>query len=353
MAGDAREAVHNVWLWDGKALKEVVLTRAQATEHYGLRYARWALDLQPDYAPAQRVFLSIAIEHHAIRAGSGLHLARTGPELHAALATAPFDLLSDLLEEAIRTKKTAVVLAVTRVLGERTEAKAARPPGKPGPKAGASKDIRPALLVKALDYPDPRVQFAAADALLRVPGTHSHGRNTQIVKILAEALAGAPAEGAKQKVLLGDPDSVRAEGVSSILHRVGFDVETVRTGRDLMRRLRERGDVDLILIDRHLPDPMLSDMLAQVRADRRGKALPTMVVASPDGMAPVTYSRLAPGGRDHIEDLPKTVPISLRQKEAVDPGAALAEGSRRILGRTRHRFVGCSWPRRAGCLPKS
>src|SRR5438046_690657 len=144
MAGDARnEAVHNVWIWDGKALKEVTLTRAQATEHYGLRYARWALDLQPDYAPAQRVFLGIAIEHHAMRAGGSRKLARTAPDLHAALATAPFDLLSDLLEDAIRAKKSAVILAVVRVLGERTEGKAARPPGKAGPKAGAEKELRP------------------------------------------------------------------------------------------------------------------------------------------------------------------------------------------------------------------
>jgi hypothetical protein len=72
MAGDTKnEPVHNVWIWDGKALKEVAMTRPQATEHYGLKYARWALDLQPDYAPAQRVFLGIAIEHHAIRAGGG------------------------------------------------------------------------------------------------------------------------------------------------------------------------------------------------------------------------------------------------------------------------------------------
>jgi CheY-like chemotaxis protein len=288
LAGDAKnEAAHNVWIWDGKTLKEVALTRAQATEHYGLRYARWALDIQPDYAPAQRMFLSIAIEHHAMRAGGGAHLVRTSPELHAALATAPFDLLSDLLEEAIRNKKTAVVLAVVRVLGERTEAKAARPSGKPGPKAGGDQGVRPALMVKALDYPDPRVQFAAADALLRVPGPHTHGRNTQIVKILAETLAAAPPEGAKQKVLLGDPDSVRAEAVASVLHRVGFDVDTVRTGRDLMRRLHEKADVDLVLVDRHLPDPLLPNLLPQLRADQRSKTLPVMVVASPDGIAPV------------------------------------------------------------------
>jgi CheY-like chemotaxis protein len=340
MAGDAKnEAVHNVWIWDGKALKEVAMTRAQATEHYGLKYARWALDLQPDYAPAQRVFLGIAIDQHAIRAGGGGKLARTAPDLHAALATAPFDLLSDLLEDAIRAKKSAVVLAVVRVLGERTEGKAARPPGKAGPKAAAETGgLRPALLVKALDYPDPRVQFAAADALLRVPGQATHGRNAQIVKILAATLAGNPDEGAKQKVLLGDPDAIRSDAVATVLHRVGFDVEPVRTGRELMRRLRDKADIDLVLLDRHIADPMLPDLLPQLRADRRGKALPAMIVASPDGIAPVNLltalARLTAVAA--IEDLPANpyVEFAPNTADAVDRVLfSPEEMRRRLVGR--------------------
>ena len=68
LPGDATgQPVHNVWVWDGKTVKETPMTRAQVTEHYGLQYARWALDIQPDYAPAQRVFLGIALEHLAMR----------------------------------------------------------------------------------------------------------------------------------------------------------------------------------------------------------------------------------------------------------------------------------------------
>jgi CheY-like chemotaxis protein len=278
---------HYVWVWDGRTLKEVPMTRGDATEHYGLKYARWALDLQPDYAKAQRVFLGTAIEHLARRTGSGRMLAKA-PELYAALATAPFELLADLLEEAMRDKKTPVVLAVVRVVGERIEGRVARPGAKPGPKAGTPDGSpRAGLLVRALDYPDPRVQFAAADTLLRVPGPAAHGRNAQIVKILAAALAAYPEEGAKQKALIGDPDAVRAEGVAALLQHVGFDVEVVRTGRQLMRRLQEKADVDLVLLDRHIPDPLLPDLLPQIRADRGARTLPVLVVASSEGITPV------------------------------------------------------------------
>ncbi len=283
LPGDEQgNAVHSVWTWDGKALKEAKVNRAAATEHYGLRYARWALELQPDYAVAQNLFLGLAIEGHAVRAGGAGALAKTAPELYAALATAPFEILAELLEEALREKKTAVALAVTRVIGERTEPKAARPTSP-----ASAKTPRPALLVKALDYPDARVQFAAADALLRSPGPATHGRNAQIVKILAAALAADPGPEGKQKALLGDPDGIRSEAVAALLRRAGFEVDMVRSGRDLMRRLHEKADIDLLVIDRHLPDPLIGDLLPQLRADRRAKTLPLLLVASSDGITPV------------------------------------------------------------------
>jgi CheY-like chemotaxis protein len=283
--GDAqRQADHNVWVFDGKTVAETPMTRDQATEHYGLEYARWALDIQPDDAKAQRVFLGIAIEHLAMRTG-GRPVAKDAPELYAALATAPFDTLVDLLEEAIRDKKTPVVFNVVRVLGARVEGRAGKPAGKAGDKSGVIQ--RPGLLVKALEYPDPRVQFAVADALLHLPGNVSHGHNAEIVKILAAAVAADPQEGAKQKALIGDPDAVRADGVATILQHIGFDTEVAKSGRQLVRRLQEKADVDLILVDNHIVDPMLPDLLPQLRADRRARTLPLLVIASPEGQTPV------------------------------------------------------------------
>lgn len=286
--GDAAgQAVHNVWVWDGKTVRETPMSRAQATEYYGLRYARWALDIQLDYDKAQRVFLAIAIEHLAMRTG-GRPVAKDAPDLYAALVTAPFEMLTDLLEDAIRDKKTSVVLAVVRVLGARDETKATRAAGRAGAKAATPERERPGLLERALDYPDARVQFAAADALLRVSAGASHSRHAQIVKILAAAVAAEPGEGAKQKALIGDPDPVRADGVAAILERVGFDVEVAKSGRQLMRRLQARADIDLVLVDNHIVDPLLPDLLPQLRADHRARTLPTLVIASPaDGTAPV------------------------------------------------------------------
>jgi CheY-like chemotaxis protein len=281
IAGDSSgEAVHSIWIWDGTTVKETKVTRETAAEAYALRYSRWALDLQTDYAPAQQVFLSTAINAVARRQGGEKPLVVIAPELQAALSTASYDLLANILEDAIRKNKTPVVLSVTRTLGERAEARAIRPTIVDG------RIARPALLVRALDYPDARVRFAAADAILRIPGQPIHGRADQVVKVLGAALTAEPLEGTK-KALLGDSDVDRAHAVASLLQRVGFQTEVVSTGRMMMRRLQDKGDFDLVLIDRHLANPMLRDLLPQLRADFRTQGLPVMVIASPDGLTPV------------------------------------------------------------------
>src|SRR5262249_30033722 len=152
-----------------------------------------------------RVFLGIAIEHHAIRAGGGGKLARTAPDLHAALATAPFDLLSDLLEDAIRAKKSAVVLAVVRVLGERTEGKAARPPGKVGPKAGGDEGARPGALVKTPRLPGPAGAVRRARRAPPRPGS-GHARPERADRENPRRHSGRqPGRGGQAKGLAGRP----------------------------------------------------------------------------------------------------------------------------------------------------
>ena len=220
-----------------------------------------------------------------------------------------------------------MVLAVVRVLGERDEVRAGQSGGKPGAKSGTHAEARPSLLVRALDYPDPRVQFAAANALLRLPGPPTHHRNAEIVKILATTLAADPLPGGKQKVLLGDPDPIRANGMASVLERIGYEVEVVDTGRDLMRRLHAKADADIVIVDRHLPDPMLVDLLPQLRADRRARTLPLLLVASPEGITPVNLftalARLA--AVVAFENLPDNPVIDFVEPE--DKKASLIEAA--------------------------
>lgn len=305
---------YTVWVPDGKTVKEIALSKAATNEHYGLLYARWALDLEPENTTVQETFLSIAIEGQANRTGGVEALAKTAPQLHAILSKASYDLLYNLLEDGIRTKRSTIILAVVRTLGERAELRAAK---SEEIKLGEKSRFRPGLLVKAFDYPDPRVRFAAADALLRIPGEPQHGRTSEIMKLLTASLAADAPAGGKQKALYADPDPVRINGISTVLQQAGYEVEAVNSGRQLMKRIQQAADIDIVIVDRHIVDPMLTDLLPQLKADIRGKTLPLFVVASIEGITPVNkltaLARLATVVA--FEDLPDHPYVDLPRNE--------------------------------------
>lgn len=302
-----------VYQWNAKDknITKQEMSVANANRFYAYRYARLALALQPDYRKPQRIILGLSATE------SGRQI-----QLRNVLLSADYSLLSELAEDAIQLKNTPLMLALVNALAERGETKAALPgvKPKPDPKVVTSPQAAPALLVKALDYPDQRVQFAAAVALAHIPGEPLHGRTEQVVKILASVLAADPLPDAKPKAIIGDKDAIRVDQIANLLRRIspedlarkspkivddkevtnefeieyfdprakllppnGFEVEVYSTGRDLFRRLRDKADVSLLVIDRHILDPQLRDMLAQLNADRYAKGIPTLVIASGDG----------------------------------------------------------------------
>ncbi|HEY1187980.1 MAG TPA: hypothetical protein VGE74_10000 [Gemmata sp.] len=257
----------------------------QAEEYYGLRFARWALDVKPDYEPAQALVLALAAERAIERARFG-HLAATEPAVYKLLADAPSRALTDLLARGLVEKRTPLVLAMVQVLGDRADREAATPP------AGAGQ--RPSLLVRALSYPDHSVQFAAASALLRGPVPVPPDAKLQIVEILRRAagLDGAKPAESKGTVLLVDPGKFRADANAALLRGFGYDVEILGSGRDLLRRTARASDFDLIFIDHHAANPELIDLIGQVTSDRCTAGRPVFVIASPDKPRPPTFDQL-------------------------------------------------------------
>ncbi len=68
----------------------------QAEEYYGLKYARWALEMKPEYEPAQQLVLALAAERAVERSKFG-NLAVAEPAVYKLLTDAPSRTLGDLL----------------------------------------------------------------------------------------------------------------------------------------------------------------------------------------------------------------------------------------------------------------
>jgi hypothetical protein len=291
--GDPRSVV--IWRWDGKGVVQgwpgtPTVTASQAEEYWGLRFARQALKLDPTYRPAQEVFLSLAVD----KAGSGLApLARSAPEVADLVAKASTDLLIDVLERALNEKRTPVVLAITRALGDRAEMRAKRPTGRGDP-----------ALVRALYYGDPRVRLAAVESLLLIPGKPAPKTSARIVDILASMLTPATSAipGAKAIVAIYEEDW--QSKVRATVREAGLEPVHVSNGRDLMRQLRARADVDVVLLESTLPSPgtsgcgttgapftNLAHVLAQLRADVDVGWVPVLLAAVPETRASFEQSR--------------------------------------------------------------
>src|SRR5262249_37403519 len=133
------------------------------------------------------------------------------------------------------------------------------------------------VLVRALTFPDRRVQYAAADSLLRIGAAPPPQASGRIVEVLRRAVSFDPLP----RVLIVDPNRQRGEEGGNGL-KDGFDAVVVRTGKEAIQRLQESGDIDLILLDYQVFDPQINDLLTQLRADVDWGAIPLIIPVPPN-----------------------------------------------------------------------
>jgi CheY-like chemotaxis protein/tetratricopeptide (TPR) repeat protein len=266
--GDAQTVP--VWRWTGNALEATPSTPSQAEEHSGLRYLRWALEIDPNYKPAQALFLAMAVEKGYERGGLDKPLPQAAPEVYAIAAAASTDALIAGLDRALREQRSGAALGLVQALGNRAEVKAARPEGH-----------RPGVLVRALDSGDRRVQLAAAEALLNMPGPPVHDATSRVIEVLRRAVLADPQPGAaapQGEVLIGDFDQARGLALANELRRGGYRSEVVRTGKEVVRRLGEAADIDVVVVHAMLPYMQLPELMASLRADTRSGVVPVVVL---------------------------------------------------------------------------
>lgn len=306
-----------LWAWNPakNGVEAVPATRAEAEEYFAVRTLRWALERNPNDPAAQELFLAVTTER-AVERAELRDLAAADPTLYRILAAAPANTLIGLLDRALADKRTSLAVGLTQVLAARGD-RAAADTGDPA---------RPAVLVRALDYPDFRVQFAAAQGLLRAPGAAGHGKQARIVEILKRAAAAeteAPGSKAVGRALVADPVDTRGEKTARYLRQLGYTVERLPTGRSLVRRAAAAADYDLIVIDRHLAAPTVADTLAQLRTDATAGRRPVMLVASADAPAPVgveqLLARLAALAVMLPDDLDRRQPVAVEPPFTFDP----------------------------------
>ncbi len=320
-----------IWPWDGQALatKPVVITTSQAEEYFGLRYATEALDLDKAYQPAQVVFLNLTLERTLEPKLTELLFEPLPPNLHRLLATIDADLLIAVLERALTDGKVPIILATVQALGERGEVRAARHPGD-GPPRG---------VLRALYYPDRRVQFAALKAMLRMPANPLPIAAARLVDVLRRFTAAEATPEAMPKALLAYAPLDKVNLFRKALQEAKFDAKSAANIKEGMNLLQQSADFDLIVLHHQAGENNLRHALAQLRGDWDHGLLPILLIAGKNNLEDL--NRLAERHR-HVAvltEIQATMPE--RIKEAADNLTKAALGAA-LTAKERQEFKGVS-----------
>jgi hypothetical protein len=264
-----------IWPWDGGevATKPVHLTPRQAEEFFGRRYAREALDIEPTYLPAQLVLLSLTLDRAY---GANLEealLRPMPPGLQQLVGSIDATLLLRALERALDEGNVPVIIAATQALGERGDIRSAR----------ATVGGKPQGIVRALYFPDRRVQYVAARALLGIPGQQPPVAAHRVVEVMSRFVAASPHSMAIAAYVPQAEEADFRKGIKE----AGFEPVLVRDIKAAFGKLKGSSDYDIVFLH-DAAGAELPHALAQLRADPDLGRLPIVVFTRKDSEVFVT-----------------------------------------------------------------
>jgi CheY-like chemotaxis protein len=267
----------SVWLWDDKAatLRQLAidgrtaLNKVEVDEYFAAYWAKKALEVDPAFRQAQVLFLSTTIESVYRKAAEKNQLeqplSKLAPDLQLLLAETAPSLLESVLDRAMAENRTGVAVGAARALIPCGDWKLIRGGERATP-----------VLIRALSYPDRRVQLAAAEAVLNVPTTDSFPGSARVVEVLKRAIASEP----QAKALIVHPNTEAAQALAATARELGYQPIVAASGREGVRLAIEAGDLEVIFVDSSVMNPELPYFLSQIRSGPDTSGIPVVVTGT-------------------------------------------------------------------------
>lgn len=254
-----------LWNWD-EATGTVAMTAVSvetASIRAALRQARQAFELAPTNRPDLHALYWAALMSNEVQEterGTAIS-TRPGSTFHIGLQLGP-DVMQSALVEAMSLGEPIVAAVALQALSQTGSARMLKATGD-----------RPAPVVAALNYPDARVQFAAATTILTWDPVTSFRGASRVIEVLARALTDS---GTARGIAI-DANEQRATSMSAALREMGFEPDMAQTGQDGFKIAAERGDVGLFLIEANVARWELSQTVANLRSDARTAYVPIVI----------------------------------------------------------------------------
>jgi len=262
---------------------------SEARRELAARFARDARAILPNDPEIKKLYLTASLEWETQEIGIDMPWYQKKEEgeaqpvdedarlkenlkyrpLAAKAKAAGIDQVEDILVYAMDKGHTGAAIAAARLLGESKESKRLL--------AAAGHEM-PAL-IRACNHPDRRIRFAAAEAVMELEPQGDFPGLVQVVRTLQHlgSSQGAP------RAIVGCTVSSHAHRLAAGLIARGYEVDVVRTGKEMLARTAACPDYEIALIDPAIASPEVERLLYALRKDARSADIRVGVVAR-DGM---------------------------------------------------------------------
>lgn len=253
-----------LWYWSSEAgtVAEQAFTPEVASLMVSARFARQALALSPDATEPQRQYLASLLGLEVARNGwDAPRLANPKSAMYLAL-TVGEAMMSQVLGDALEAGQAGTAVASLEVLsqiGSREQLM-------------SQKGLKTPVLA-ALNFPDARVQFAAATTILKLEPKSGFSGSNRIVSILARAAS----DPGQPRAIVIDTDGARGTVTSDYLTDGGYEAVVTTTGREGFELAATSAGVEIVLVHVNCQRWDLTQTLSNLRADARTAALPIVV----------------------------------------------------------------------------
>ncbi|HZZ28091.1 MAG TPA: hypothetical protein VFE46_08820 [Pirellulales bacterium] len=263
-----------VWSWNSSsgALQRENLPSELASAVLTSRFAADLLELAPQNALAQRLYLISTLQAAQLRSGLDRELSDSSSTLAPALSQKQREQITqlgpaameDALSSAMSMGKLPAATAAAEILGtmgDRTLLEERN--GK----------LRPLIL--AVQQGDRRLQFAAVQAIMKLKPTAPFAGSSQVLEALA-FFADSPGN---KRALVAYPNMVVAGQLAAMLAGLGYEVDLAANGRQAYLQAISSGDYELLVLSSRLDHPPLWVTLDLLRDDPRTAHVPVALLA--------------------------------------------------------------------------
>ena len=254
------------WTWDtdNRQLRATEYPADEASLVWAARLARDAYAVDPQSKDIRLLYLASMLERAVNDNGPDHPLSDAEGTPAAEAAQFGTAVMVQVLEYSTQNDHAKAATAAARILGQKGTADEL-----------LNRGSRPAPLVRAAKHKDRRLRFAAVEAILGLNPRKPFAGSSDVL----DALAFFARASGQRRVLVAATTKSEALRVSGYLAGMGYEFDTVTSGRELISLAIASADYELALVDASLKKPLADFSIQRLRQDYRSADLPVGLFA--------------------------------------------------------------------------